>query len=256
MELMSVLRQLRRRPLLAVAGLLPALLAAAIAGGVIAVGPFASGGASSAVASSRVQVDTPRPLAADLGASNDTIAVQTALLAESLSDAETRIALARGAAIAPEELSVRSPGIEQTVRSPLARVAEQAASGGAGAYTLRIDLTPQVPIMTLVATAPDRASAMRLVMAAPAVLEGLAERRSRDPRRRISATQLGAARSRTIPAEEANPVIAVFAGIGVLVLWCCAIVVLGGLRRGWRTYAGGDGQGRVHAESSTDASRG
>lgn len=238
MELLSVLRLLAAKRLLVALGAVAAVIVGLVASGALGIGPMSAAELTSAVASSRTLIDTPRPLAADLGASDVTIDAQAVLLAESLADAAPRAALARRAGVPARELSVLSAGIEESVRSPLATAAEEAGQTPSGAYTLNVRAPPDVPIITVVAAAPDRLTAARLAAAAPPVLESLAASRAPTQSRRLSAERLGPVHVAEVTSGGMKPLIGIVGGVALLAMWCCGIVILSGLARTWRRLTG------------------
>jgi len=238
MELLSVLRLLAEKRLLVALGAVAAVLAGIVASGALGVGPMSAPERTSGVASSRTLVDTPRPLAADLGASDATIDAQAVLLAESLADAGLRAALARSAGVPARELTVLSVRSEQSVRSPLAEAAEEAAQTAGGAYTLKVHAPPDVPIITVVAAAPDRLTAARLAAAAPPVLESLAAARAPTQSRRLSAERLGPVRVAEVKSGGVKPLTGIVGAVALFAMWCGGIVILSGLARVWFRLTG------------------
>lgn len=231
MELLSVLRLLVRRRLLVALGLLAAVLVALVGSGVLGIGPAAAPERTSAVALARIQIDTARPLAADLGASDATIDAQTVMLGESLADAGQQAALARAAEIPSADLTVRSTGIEQGLDSRLRAAARDAARTSREPYVVTVASTPDVPILTVVAAGPDRRTSERLASAAAPVLDALAVQRAPADWRRLSAEQLGPVRVAQARSGAVSPLLGVAGGLVLFAAWCGAIVVGGGLAR-------------------------
>ena len=93
MELLSPLRQLSRaRPLILAARACSARGCSRSRRAATGRGPLASPERRSAIATAEVQIDTARPLAADLRASTATIAEQAVMLGESLAGRRQRAA--------------------------------------------------------------------------------------------------------------------------------------------------------------------
>lgn len=239
MELLSVIDVLRRRWVLVAAGGIVAILVGALTSGALGIGPTAGEDRSSAVASARIVIDTARPLAADLGASDATIDTQAVLLAESLADAAQQAALARSARVPRSMLTVLTEGSSPAKLSALGLAAEQVGRESATSLTLRVQSNPEVPIITVSASAPDRWTAARLAAAVEPVIESLAAARAPNQKRRLTAEQLGGVRVAGVTDAGPPPAVGVFASVAVFMAWCFCLVVAVGLARGWRRTSAG-----------------
>ena len=234
MELITVVEVFRRHWLAVLAGMLVAALAGALASG--AAGPSKGAVTRSGYAEAQIVLDTPKPLAADLAASDATITKQSVLLAEHLSDSGPARQLARQASVPVGELTIRMIMSEVFVPTQLSTRASESTSTPTR-YTLTVTPSPAVPFVSVVATTPDRASAARLAAAALPVLQSLTASYAPLPQRARSARPLGAVRSITVVAGGTRPLFGVVAFAALFAMWCCALVVASGLRRTWRRLA-------------------
>jgi hypothetical protein len=237
MELVTVLRLLQRRWLLVAAGGLVALFVGVLATGALRVGPFDGTQTRSGYAEARIVVDTPKPLVADLEASDATIDKQSVLLAEHLRDTVPLRALARRARVPAALLSVRTVQFEQFVPTQLGTRSTEVAAAPTP-YTVTVNPSPTVPIISVVAVAPDRAAAARLAAAAQPVVESIAAANAPLPQRALSVKPLGPVRAITVLDGGTKPLLGAIAFVGLFAFWCGAIVVLTGVARVWHRLAG------------------
>lgn len=237
MEIMSALRLLRRRRLLVALGALAALALGAAASGYVAIGPFASGKIRSAIASVQIQIDTPEPLVADLRASELVIAAQTVLLAERLTSAEAQAQIARRAGVPAARLDVESSRTEIPGRaSPLAREAAAAAGAPTGHYRVNVHAAAGVPIITVLAFAPDRALALKLARAAAPALDAVTAGSAANPQSQLRILPLAPARAVERTRGGPHPVLGVAATVIFFVAWCWLVLVADGAARAWRRH--------------------
>ena len=188
MDLLSVWRQLLRARL----WLGPVLLVAAVAAGaVLGLPPLGSAApAPTGAARARALVDMPFTLVADLRARTDTIGAQAALLSDLLATDEGRAVVARGSGVPERELIVLRPAATNPTKvSPLADDASVVASTPS-AYTLTVETSTTLPIVTFGVTAPDRARAARVAAAAVTALQRLAAERAAGPPRALRVRSL------------------------------------------------------------------
>jgi len=238
MELLTPLRQLlQRRRVLALGALLSLALALA-ASGYVPLGPLASPERSSAVATAQIQVDTRRPLVADLRASTATIAEQAVLLGEELAADDNRDMIAASAGVPPRDLAVLSSMTAVIGRaSPLARSAVEASSSVQTPVRLTITTPTDTPIISVVAAAPDAPTATRLAAAAAPALQSIIDSAPATVAKRLRVEPLARPRVATIVSGGPRPLIGVLAALIGFVGWCWAAVVLGGCGRLWRLAA-------------------
>jgi hypothetical protein len=235
-ELIAVLEVLRRRWPIVVAGLLVAAFAGALASGALGVGASDGAITRSGYAEAQIVLDTPKPLVADLEASDATIGKQSVLLAEHLRDFAPARQLARQASVPVGELTIRTITSETFVPTQLATRASERTSAPTR-YTLTVNPSSTVPIVSVVATTPDRASAARLAGAALPVLQSLTASYAPRPQRSLSARPLGSVRSITVVVGGARPVFGIVAFVGLFAMWSCALLIASGVARMWRRLA-------------------
>jgi len=223
-----------------------ALLVGLMAGGALGSGLLYGAKTETGYAEAQIILDTPKPLAVDLKVSDDTIVMQSALLAEHLQAPEQMAALAREAGVPRDGLTVITLPYVQLVPTELARRATRAASEPAK-YTLTVTPSPTVPIVSLVATAPDKPAAARVAQSVLPVLRAFVAAngpvavrgRSVKPRvRALSVKPLGPVRATEIAGGGPKPVVVLVAFVVLFALWCSAIVISSGLMRAWRGLAG------------------
>ena len=232
MELLSALHVLARHRVFVALGVLVACAIGAAASGYLALGPLASPELRSAIATAEIQVDTARPLGADVRASGATIDEQTIMLAERLAADDTRAFVAQRAGVPVADLAVLSTRTAIVGRqSAMARAAVDAASSTTSRYRVTLSAPTGAPIISVVAAAPDRATAARLAAAAaPAVGKVIADAPD-TIRQRLEAEQLAPPRTATVVTGGAKPLLGVLAALIAFVGWCWVVVVAGGLLR-------------------------
>ena len=236
MEIVAVLRVLRRHRLLVAAGALPALLVALSLQFQLSLMPpgLASKERQYGVATSRVLLSAPAAPAFDLDSEiTDTLGVRARLLADLMATDDVRAKIAARAGVEADQLAVMGPAMgPPKVLVPLAVSATEASVSAREPYVVLVSVQEQVPIISLRGAAPDEAAAARVVDATAKSLEQLiSDRSAGGSALRVEA--LGPAAGRTI-VEGAKPVAAVIAAILVFALWAAAVVVVSGLARYWR----------------------
>jgi hypothetical protein len=234
-ELLTPLRILARRRLMVALG---ALLAAALglaASGNVAVGPFGAQQLHSGLATANIQIDTPRPLAVDARARAAIATQQAMMLAERLSADTARAAIARRADVPFDELAVLSSRTAIVGRtSPVARAAVDAASSLPSRYRLTVSSTSDAPIISLLAAAPDVASARRLAAAAAPAVANMIAAAPDTVWKRLEVKPLARPDAVAVDAGGPKPLLGVVAALIVFVGWCWGLVVAGGMLRAWR----------------------
>lgn len=225
MDILRILGVLWRRRLLVGIGALAAVVLC-----VLPVGRSAPSGQ----ALSRVLVDTPTSLLADVGArGSSTAAMRASLLADLMASDQAKAAIARGARLPAGELVIHSPsGDPPLVANPLAERASIATAAATARYALSIRPDPRVPIISISAFAPDSRSAAKLAESATASLAATA-RGPAGKRSVIALRPLGPVDA----SEVAGPSSQMRNRILVLVaflFWCGVLVVAAGVVRWWR----------------------
>ena len=235
MELLSPLRLLARRRLALVLGALVAAAIGVAAGGYLPVGPLTSPERRSAIATAEIQIDTQRPLAADLRATGATIGDQSVMLGERLAADDTRALIARLAGVPARDLVVLSSRTAIAGRStPVARAAVDAGSSVQSRFRLTVSSLSDAPIISVAAAAPDRRTAARLAAAAGDALE-LVIGAPETVKKRLEVNALAAPQTAAVVTGGPKPLLGVLAALFGFVGWCWCAVVAGGVTRLWRT---------------------
>ena len=235
MELLSPLRLLARRRLALVLGAVVAVAIGVAASGYLPVGPLASPERRSAIATAEIQIDTRRPLAADLRATGATIGDQSVMLGERLAAHDTRALIARHAGVPARDLAVLSSRTEIAGRaSPVARAAVDAAASVQSRFRLTISSLSDAPILSVVAAAPDRRTASRLAAASADALE-LVIAAPETVKQRLVVKPLAPPQTAAVVTGGPKPLLGVLAALFGFVGWCWCAVVAGGVTRLWRS---------------------
>ncbi len=235
MEFLSIWRILVRARVFVGLGVIAAALAGLAVVGVLPVGPAAAGSQTIGVARTQVLIDTPQSLINDLGARADSVGAQTWLLSDLLTGEEPSAAIARAARVSPDDLAVINGVMRAPTKiSPLAVRASQ-LSTRARKYTVAVETSTELPIITLQAAAPDRATAQRLAEAATTQLTALAAARAPSPDAALAVKPIEPVRA--IDVTEAGPPrvpLALLAFTVVFAMCCAGIVIGAGALRWWR----------------------
>jgi len=232
MESVGILRALWRRPVVLALGVLVALGFGLLATYRVSLSPLGlqSRTAVSGYAIERALVDTPQSLvvtARPKGATS--ILTRAILLGDLMAGDRARAAMAAELGVSSGAIGVLGPSTSTpATETPLATQALEVTDPHEP-YVLNISEDTEQPILSILATAPNRGQAARLSKAAIAALAAEADRAS-SPRGGLRVVQLGGAETgakQTSPGKKK----AAIAVIAILVIWCGAIVVLDGLRR-------------------------
>jgi hypothetical protein len=227
-EVIAVFRLLWRRRLLVLLG---AVLAAGAAY-VLGASPTPPRG----VASRQVLLDTSRSqLAADAPFGADTLAWRATLAAQMLATDDNRRSIAAAAGVPPKSLDVTDFGVVYpTIPASLPRAAVKDAFSSAKPFVLDLHANDTVPIISITATAPDRASAVRLTEAAVTALEAYTSATPNSEVLGLDVKTVTPIDSVAIPgAQSRKRMAAVF--VAVFGLWIAGLTLvpalLGALRR-------------------------
>jgi hypothetical protein len=235
MELLSPLRRLLQSRRVLLLGIVLCGTLGILASGYLPVGPFASPDRRSAVSTAEIQIDTPRPLAADLRASTATIAEQAAMLGERLAGDDTRGLIAARAGVRSSELAVLSSRTAIVGRaSPLARAAVEASGSVQTPVRLIVSSASDTPIVSVLAAAPDRATATRLAAAAAPALRLVIAAAPDNVRKRLEVRALSAPKTVTVVSGGPRPAIGLILALIGFIGWCWGAIVVSGLARIWR----------------------
>jgi hypothetical protein len=235
MELLSIAGVLVRRRWLVVLGALLAATIGAKVAGLLAIGGGSQRSAASGVAQTRVMLDDPKAIVADLQAPSDTVGKQAALLAEVMTGDAQRAAIARRAAIRPDELGMQRLQLTKLIAlSQLAQRGAQASATIARSYVVNVWTATPLPIVTIDVVAPSGAAAARIANATRDALAAVVAAGAPSERRSLVLKPLGAVRSLDVPPSTRSPRRGLVAALAFFLFWCCAVVVLHGLLRWWR----------------------
>jgi hypothetical protein len=196
-------------------------------------------------ASSQVLIDSSTSAIADVDRDPGPLANRAVVLAQYMSSAEARTAIANKMGLSPTQIAADGPFSTLTDRStyqatPAGPRANQLTEENA-IYRLVFDAQLSLPIISIYTQAPDAASATRLASAATGVLTGYVVELDKGipPARRITVSRLGDPEGGTVN-DGANPILAFLAFVGVLVVLCTLIVLGSGLARQWQEMKSSD----------------
>jgi hypothetical protein len=204
-------------------------------------------------ASSQVLIDSQTSAIADVDRDPGPLANRAVVLAQYMSSAEARTAIAEKMGLSPTQISADGPFSTLTDRStyqatPAGPRANQLTEENA-VYRLVFDAQLSLPIISIYTQAPDANGATGLASAATSVLTGYVTDLDRGiPKgRRITVSKLGQPEGGTVN-DGANPILALLAFVGVLVVLCTLIVLGSGLVRQWREMKASDRDGEAATE--------
>ncbi len=224
MEVITVLRVLWLRRVALAVGFVVAVVAALVIG--------RSPTPPSGVAEIRVIFDTPMSqLVGDEPDGAETLAWRTTLAAMQLGTDEARGQLARDAEVPVADLVVTD--LELTappVPASLPKAAMKAANLATNTYVLNVHTDDVLPVVSVVAVAPDRRSAARVAQAAVHVLQKGASAVDTENLQGLSVQQAGPVHAEHVPGTSGRKKMAVVA-FAVMVLWCVGLLA-GPLVRG------------------------
>jgi hypothetical protein len=230
MEIVSILRVLRRHWLLVAAGAgLAGLVAIVLTFHATVLPPkLGSRQQTSAYATARVFISARTQPAFDLESQlTDTLGTRAALLADLLSTDAGRAKIARAAGLAPGQVGVVTPAMGPPLLALALPVSASEAATASEPYVLTVNADGKIPIISLGARGPDAIRAGRVVNAAAASIGDLIATRS-SGRPDIVVERLGPAVTRTI-VNGPRKAIAAAAAVVIFSLWCFALVVVSGL---------------------------
>ena len=190
-------------------------------------------------ASSQVLIDSSTSAIADVDRDPAPLANRAVVLAQYMSSAEARTAIAAEMDLLPGQIAADGPFSTLTDRStyqatPAGPRANQLTEENA-IYRLVFDAQLSLPILSIYTQAPDAKSATDLASAATAVLTNYVRELDQGipPNRRITVSTLGAPEGGTVN-DGANPTLAFLAFVAVLLVLCTLIVLGSGLARQWQ----------------------
>jgi hypothetical protein len=194
----------------------------------------------SGAATSQVLVDSSTSAIADVEKDPAPLANRAVVLAQYMSSAEARSAIAEKMGLSPTQIAADGPFSTLTDRStyqavPAGPRADQLTEENA-IYRLVFDAQLSLPIISIYTQAPDADGAIKLATAASSVLTGyVSELDAGIPKgRQITVTALGEPEGGTVNSG-ASPILAALAFLGTLIVLCALIVLGSGFVRQWRT---------------------
>lgn len=256
MEIVSLIRVLRRRRALVGLGLILAVAVAAIAGGVVSSGGEAASQGSHATV--HVLIDTRVPLIATSGGTGeDTIVPRAVFLADRMHGASAMRQIAQTVGIPRNSLSVVAPALpplEEFNLVPdgqLPTVVAKATQLPRAPYVVALTPNYDVPVIAIDTAAPTPNGAVTLARAAIAAMEratqptghtsgaagGTATSSSRATRPALRVVPLGAPTSMPPVPVGTHLRRGVLAAVVVFAFWCIGIVIASGISRLWRPTA-------------------
>ncbi len=228
MEIVSILRVLRRHRILVALGVaLSILVALKMAYQVSFMPPsLASKQQTSGVATAKVIIAARTQPAFDLDSHiTDTLGTRAAILADLLSADDVRARIAHGAGLQPGQVAVLTPVWgPPTIDIALPLAATEAAGLTYEPYVLTVTSEGNIPIITLRATGRDPIRAAKVANAGIAALDELIAARS-PGRPNIIVERLGPATARTIVTGPRKAV-AIAASMVLLAAWLIGIVFM------------------------------
>lgn len=190
-------------------------------------------------ANSQVLIDSSTSAIGDVERDPAPLATRAIVLAQYMSSAAARTSIAKEMGLSPTQISAEGPFSTLTNRSnyqaiPAGPRANQLTEENA-VYRLVFDAQLELPIISIYAQGPDADRAIALAGAATKVLSDYVAGLDQGvpSASRITVSRLGRPEGGTVN-DGANPVIAILAFLGVMVVLCTLIVVGSGLVRQWR----------------------
>jgi energy-converting hydrogenase Eha subunit F len=243
MDLIRILNELWKRRLLVVAAAAVALLIGISTA--YKLPSFEKRAQLVGAATSQVLIDSSTSAIADVDRDPGPLANRAVVLAQYMSSAEARTAIAKQMGLSPTQIAADGPFSTLTDRStyqatPAGPRANQLTEENA-VYRLVFDAQLSLPIISIYTQAPDATGATELAAAATGVLTGYVDELDAGipAARRITVSALGEPEGGTVN-DGANPILAFLAFLGVFVVLCTLIVLGSGLVRQWREMGSAD----------------
>lgn len=197
MQLYAILNELWRRRLRVGLALIVSVLVGLMVGFKISPGlppHLSSRQHEVGVASTRVLINTPSSIVADLNpAGGSSLATHAQLLGNVISSEQVHNALAKRAGLPPSDLTIAPLAVGGVIKTPLAVT----APAPVGASSVSVNADPLLPLITITATAPTPKLAASLANGSVSVLQSYVQRVAAEegiaPSRRPVITSLGSA---------------------------------------------------------------
>jgi hypothetical protein len=189
------------------------------------------------LASADVLVDTPTSSIADLNpAGADVISARATLLANVMATDGLQATIARQAGISPEKLVIVPPASAAPSPTTLALGAQKAAAGTVP-YALTLSNDPTLPIISILAQAPNARAAASLAQSASTALRqylaSIAARQNIPAAKRPVLSLLGAPKAGA-ELRGGRKIYGLVAGLGLFLLFVLLIVAGPRVVRAWR----------------------
>jgi hypothetical protein len=243
-DAVAITRELSRRRLLVAVGLVLGLVCAIVIAYQVTPGlppKLDKRQYTVGLASAEILVDSPNSQVIDLGAGRvhtdvDALTTRARLLANLMATSPLKDQIARAARIDPRTFVADAPSLGPSLKaSPI-----DARTAGPRTNRMTVYYNESLPIITATAQAPSVGVAARIASSARSELRrylGSVAAQDKVPdARRLVVEPLGSP-LRGIAQRGRSPVLAGFAALLVLVLWCGGIVLTANFARRWRRAA-------------------
>lgn len=247
MELVPIFRLAWRQRIALFVG---ALLAIAVG---VAVGRSTAATPGQWTASTRLVLDTPSSQVVYAAPREvDDLGWRSKVLATRALGDDVRARVAHASGIAPEQLATVDPSLSTPLRPATLprRAAEVAATATATApYRLTVVADGMLPVVSLTASAPRRATAIRLVESArDAVVALVPPRDERRDQPNVVVEPVGAVGVELSESGQASKLRPLLAALACFAIWCAGVLALAALARSraarWPGPAGADARRR------------
>jgi hypothetical protein len=245
MEFVYILKRLWNRRALVAVGVVLATIAAILTVARIEPGSFKleSRAVTVGAASTEILVDAKATTLGDLRREIEPFTARCAIFTRFLASEGATRTIAAEAGIPEREIAVSAPTVAAAGTPGGASEEGIAKLDGGRRYMLRVAQTDALPVLSVLTQAPTEAGARRLANAtATALIDTVRKLQAESgipEQRRVEIRQLGTARSGVLE-EKPNKLLAVAAFLGVLGIFCLAILALPNLVAAWR-YSDRDG---------------
>ncbi|MDX6653692.1 MAG: hypothetical protein QOH18_393 [Solirubrobacterales bacterium] len=242
MELVRVMKALRRQRRLVAIGAVLATIAAILSIYQVSLYPPGLTGRTNefATASTEIVVDTPSSAFANLTQEISPLATRATVFSRFLASPLAIELIAREAKLPANAIEGQGP-YEQNLplfqQEPTAEKRSSQIVGQRALYRLRFENNPTLPVIAVYAQAPTSEEAHRLADAVPAALgayiENIQQEQKTPAKHRVVVRQLGHATGADVNAGV-NVQIALLVFFVVMILWCLLLIPAHTIARGWR----------------------
>ena len=241
MDVAQILRDLWRRRLWVLLGVVFAILAALSIGWHVSLNPPSVRSKNLAIhsAEASVLIDAQQSVLADIEAPTSTLTGLATVYARYMTTFPVRKAIADQAGIPVEALVTEAPlpaTLPSVAREPVAAQRSQKLLGEKKDYTLDFRADPGFPIINIIAQGPTVPDALRLANAGALGFQNYIGQFEADRKtplgRRIVIRRLGLATGGTV-GKRAKVTGAVAGFIGVMIAWCLLVLLAGNVAANW-----------------------